>query len=81
MTEGVFYPVETSSHAGRQATVNVYKSVRIHGGYDESFSSVVGKTELSGDLNRNDVTDESRRIATGADENVKHKMTHGDMPM
>ena len=30
---------------------DVYKSVRIHGGYDESFSSVVGKTELSGDLN------------------------------
>ena len=42
MTEGVFYPVETSSHAGRLATVIVLKSVRIHGGYDESFSSVVG---------------------------------------
>lgn len=49
--------METSSHAGQgKPTVNVYKSVRIHGGYDESFSSVVGKTELSGDLNRNDVT-------------------------
>ncbi len=78
MTEGVFYPVETSSHAGRQATVNVYKSVRIHGGYDESFSSVVGKTELSGDLNRNDVTDESGRIASGAEDNVYHIMTVAD---
>ena len=78
MTGGVFYPVETSSHAGRQATVNVYKSVRIHGGYDESFSSVVGKTELSGDSNRNDVTDESGRIASGAEDNVYHMMTVAD---
>ena len=56
----------------------MYKSVRIHGGYDESFSSVVGKTELSGDLNRNDVTDESGRIASGAEDNVYHIMTVAD---
>ena len=78
MTAGTFYPVETGSLTGRQATMNVSTGVYIRGGYNADFSAVTGKTVLSGDLGHNDVIDETGRIVSGTEENVCHVVTVAD---
>ncbi|OUO97983.1 hypothetical protein B5F38_08065 [Barnesiella sp. An22] len=78
MTEGTFYPVESGSLTGRQATMNVSTGVYIRGGYNADFSAVVGKTVLSGDLGRNDVIGPDGRIVSGAGDNACHVVTVAD---
>lgn len=78
MTEGTFYPVESGQYTGRQATMHVSTGVYIRGGYNADFSAVTGKTLLSGDLGRNDVTDETGRIVSGTEENACHVITVAD---
>lgn len=78
LTEGTFYPVETASLSGRQATMNVTTGVYIRGGYNADFSAVVGKTVLSGDLGRNDVIGPNGRIVSGAGDNACHVLTVAD---
>lgn len=78
LTEGTFYPVETASLSGRQATMNVTTGVYIRGGYNADFSAVVGKTVLSGDLGRNDVIGTDGRIVSGAGDNACHVLTVAD---
>lgn len=78
MTAGTFYPVETGSLTGRQATMNVSTGVYIRGGYNADFSAVTGKTVLSGDLGHNDVIDETGRIVSGTEENACHVVTVAD---
>lgn len=78
MTEGTFYPVESGQYTGRQATMHVSTGVYIRGGYNADFSAVTGKTLLSGDLGRNDVTDETGRIVSGTEENTCHVITVAD---
>lgn len=78
LTEGTFYPVETASLSGRQATMNVTTGVYIRGGYNADFSAVVGKTVLSGDLGRNDVIGPDGRIVSGAGDNACHVLTVAD---
>jgi endonuclease/exonuclease/phosphatase family metal-dependent hydrolase len=41
--------------SGKNATINVTKTLTIIGGYNNDFSEVTGLTELNGDLNGNDV--------------------------
>lgn len=78
LTEGTFYPVETASLSGRQATMNVTTGVYIRGGYNADFSAVVGKTVLSGDLGRNDVIGPDGRIVSGAGDNACHVLAVAD---
>ncbi len=42
---------------GKNATINVTKTLTIIGGYNDDFSEVIGLTELNGDLNGDDVYD------------------------
>lgn len=43
--------------SGKNATINVTKTLTIIGGYNNDFSEVTGLTELNGDLNEDDVYD------------------------
>lgn len=58
---------------GKTATVKVNKSLTIIGGYNSDFSEVIGRTELSGDINENDIYD-NYSISNTSD-NVSHIIT------
>lgn len=59
--------------SGKTATVKVSKSVTIIGGYNSDFTEVVGRTELSGDINGDDVY--SDFAISNTSDNVSHLIT------
>lgn len=59
--------------SGKTATVKINKSLTIIGGYNSDFTEVIGKTELSGDINDNDIYDNF--IINNTSDNVNHIIT------
>ena len=59
--------------SGKTATVKVNKSLTIIGGYNSDFTKVIGKTELSGDLNDDDSYDNF--TISNTSDNLNHLIT------
>ena len=70
VTQGVTSPVSSVPTFQQTAKYNINKSIVLLGGYDASFSNVVGRTTVSGDYLKNDQYDENGKVKSGNTDNL-----------
>lgn len=68
LTQGTFFAGDPATMT-RTTSITLARSVTFLGGYNNNFSSIEGKTTISGDYLQNDVYNEDGTIASGNDDN------------
>lgn len=68
ITAGTYLPALNESDP-RKSTFEISKGLTLKGGYDDTFTTNSGETILSGDLNNDDVYDETGKITEGFEDN------------